>query len=311
MIILWEDTMKLGCVCFIISIIFFVAFAGAPSHIKKRIAVFDFEDKTDKSMRWWRSGKHVGQGMTDMLVTELVKSGKHMVIEREKLDKLMSEQKLGASGAITPQTAAQIGKLLGVEVAVFGAVTEFGYSQGSIGATGKKIGIGLKKNQARVGMDVRLVNTTTGEIVTAESVNASKTKPGLKVKTKMRSFSGKNDFDESLVGKATREAIEKVMVKINESMVKVPWSGKVVKASGNTIIINAGSLIGLKSGDILEVYSKGEELIDPDTGLNLGSEETKIGKIKITADMASGKASKCELIEGSGGTRGDIVRFPK
>lgn len=291
--------------------------AKEPSSMKKRIAVFSFEDKSDHKVRWWNHDQNIGEGMADMLVTTMVQSGTFTVIEREQMSALMKEQGLGASGAITPQTAASMGKMLGVDIAVFGSVTEFGYIEGGIGGRlplkapfgGRGIGIGIKTTSARVAVDVRLVNTTTGEIIAAETVKAKKSKKGLKLSTAHFSFDNRNKFDESLVGKATREAIDGVMDKISQNMRKLPWAGKVVKATGSSIIINAGSLVELALGDVLYVYQKGEDLIDPDTGLNLGSDETKIGSIKIIADMAGGKASKCELIEGSGGTRGDIIRF--
>ena len=52
--------------------------------LKKRVAVFTFEDKTDKTWRWW-DGRSPGDGMADMLTTELVKSGNYMVIERSEI----------------------------------------------------------------------------------------------------------------------------------------------------------------------------------------------------------------------------------
>ena len=47
--------------------------------MKKRVAVFTFEDKTDQSYHWW-DGRNPGDGMADMLTTALVKSGKYTVI---------------------------------------------------------------------------------------------------------------------------------------------------------------------------------------------------------------------------------------
>jgi len=46
---------------------------------KKRVAVFAFEDKTSHVVRWW-TGQPVGEGMADMLITALVKSGRYTVL---------------------------------------------------------------------------------------------------------------------------------------------------------------------------------------------------------------------------------------
>ena len=122
-------------------------------------------------------------------------------------------------------------------------------------------------------------------------------------------FKNKNQFDDSLVGKATRDAINDV-VKIADKNIKAgELVAKIIKvdAEGN-VIINKGSDVGVKIGDVLNIYRQGEELIDPDTGISLGSELEKIGAIKITSDMVEGKASKGEVVSGSNFKTGDIVK---
>jgi len=275
---------------------------------KPRIAVFDFEDKTDHSFYWWH-GKGVGAGMSDMLVTALVKSGKFRVFERDKINQILREQDFGASGAVTQETAAKIGKLLGVQYALFGAVTEFGYKQGGVGGRIKGIGIGVKKYDAVVAVDVRLVDVNTGEIIFSETVRKEKSKKGLRLDTPKLSFRNQNDFDNSLVGKATREAIDEIVEMLVKHAKPAEFRAKIVKVDEDgTVIINAGSEAGVKIGDVLYVYREGEELIDPDTGLSLGKEVKKIGTIKVTEDLFNGKASRAEIIQGTGFQRGDLVK---
>jgi len=285
--------------------------ADQMQRLKKRVAVFEFDDKTDHRHRWW-TGQPVGRGMADMLTTELVKSGKYRVMERTALEQIMKEQKLGQSGAVTPQTAAAVGKLLGVELAIIGAVTEFGYKKGNTGVNLKKkgFGFGIQSATASVGIDVRFTNTTTGEIISADNVRKEKSKKGLKINTRQFSFKNKNAFDESLVGKATREAIEEIMKKIDDQMGALPWQAKIIKVTGTTVYINSGAEAGVKIGDVFAVYSKGEELIDPDTGLSLGAEEAKIGEIGVTSNnIGNGKASKCVIRSGGGFSAGYLVRI--
>jgi len=52
----------------------------------------------------------------------------------------------------------------------------------------------------------------------------------------------------------------------------------------------------LDKGDVLDVFSQGEQIVDPDTGEVLGSEEEKVGRIKITDVQA--KFSKAKLVTG-------------
>ncbi|KAA3660829.1 MAG: hypothetical protein DWQ10_05825 [Calditrichaeota bacterium] len=282
--------------------------AGEKKGAKKRIAVFEFDDKTDHRVLWW-TGQGPGRGMADMLITELVKGGNYTVIERTALDKILAEQNLGKSGLVTPQTAAQTGKLLGVDIAVIGAVTEFGHSKGDVGGSAKGIGVGVSSQTVTVAVDVRFVNTTTGEILAAENIRRDKKKRGLSFRKQGLSFNNRNKFDQSLIGKATRDAIEDIMKLLDDKSASLVWQGKIVKADASSVIINAGAEAGLKVGDELVVYRKGEELIDPDTGISLGATEAKVGKIKVTDNsIGKGKASRCSIVSGSGYQRGDVVK---
>lgn len=277
--------------------------------IKKRVAVFVFEDKTDHHYYWWNR-KSVGEGISDMLTTALVKSGNYQVIERQELDQILNEQQLGASGMVTPQSAAAMGKVLGVELAVMGSVSEFGYKKSDVGGRIKRFGLGVQTQTAVVGLDCRMVNTTTGEIITSESVRKEKSAKGIKVHTANIDFKSKKAFDESLVGKAAREAINDVVKLIDKNAKKIPWQAKVITVKNDLVFINAGAISGVKVGDTFFIYRQGEELVDPDTGLSLGSIDTKIGEIRvINANIGEGKASQCSIVTGSGIQRGDFVRL--
>ena len=68
-------------------------FSLADAQPKKRLAVARFDDGA--------AYHGSGAGIADMLATALVKSGKFLVVERKDLEKVLNEQKLGASGIIT------------------------------------------------------------------------------------------------------------------------------------------------------------------------------------------------------------------
>src|ERR1700680_1867594 len=107
---------------------------AADKSSKPRVAVLEFKNKADN--QWWYS--HGGAAAQDMFVTELVKSGKFRVVDREQLEALMQEKHLTLSGDIDPSTAIKVGKLLGVNYLLTGAVTEYGATHK--GAHGPGIG---------------------------------------------------------------------------------------------------------------------------------------------------------------------------
>ncbi|MEJ2636664.1 MAG: CsgG/HfaB family protein [Calditrichia bacterium] len=280
-------------------------YSGELQGLKKRIAVVDFEDRSG-----W--GHNIGTGLADMLVTELVKSGNFMVVERQELAKIMEEQGLGMSGAVTPQSAAQVGKLLGVELMVMGSVSEFGEKKSGVGGAVGRLGIGgkISKSKARAVVDVRLVNTSTGEIVMAETAEGEEGSTGLdNISVKDIDFGNPTYWDNTILGKASRKAIDKTVKMIDKAMEKIPWEGKIIKANDDgTLYMKPGSAGGVQPGMEFAVYSQGEELIDPDTGISLGSEEQKIGKIKVVQDIGDGKACKAIVVSGTGFNTGDLIR---
>jgi hypothetical protein len=169
--------------------------------------------------------------------------------------------------------------------------------------------VGVSKEKATVAIDVRIVNTNTGEILAAENVRKEESKGGLSVDTPKGGFRDQSSFDRSLAGKATRDAIESIMALIEKQMGSVAWEGKVILVKGAEIYIKPGSDAGVKVGDTFAIYAEGEALVDPDTGLNLGSEVEKKGTIEVTSLVSGGKAAKAKVVSGSGFDKGQLVRL--
>ena len=271
---------------------------------KKRIAVSRFADG---------SGYHgCGAGVADMLATALVKTKKFSVIERKEIEKVMEEQKLGLSGMVTPETAPAVGKLLGVDLLVIGSVSELGTSKRDIGGGINIFGAGISKSQARAAVDIRLVNTTTGEIIAAETEEGTESTLGFKGSYESLHFDNVSEWNDTDIGKAAREAIDKTVELIVDNSANIPWSGRVLKVNADgTLLMKPGSEGNVAEGMEFDVYQLGEEVKDPDTGLSMGSEETKIGQIVVIGDALNGKAAKAKVSSGSGFKAGDIVREQK
>jgi curli biogenesis system outer membrane secretion channel CsgG len=302
----WEEVMKKFFSRLLIVIIFGNVFAQDLTGLKKRIAVVNFEDKA-------HYGHNIGQGIADMLVTKLVESKKYLVVERNELDAILKEQGLGQSGLVTQQSAAKVGQLLGVEMIVTGSISEFGEKKSKVGGGIGSLGgfnIGVATKTARVAVDIRLVNTNTGEIVAAKSADGEDSSTGLdNVGIEDVNFHNSTTWDNTQLGIASRIAIEKCVNYINEGMSGIPWEGKIIKATEGTVYMKPGSKGGVQPGMKFGVYRPGEELIDPDTGLSLGSEESKIGEIEYLSDVADGKAGKAIVKSGTGMQTGDLIRI--
>src|ERR1041385_116957 len=79
------------------------------------VAIFDFESK-DEGVR------DLGPKVASLLNANLSAEPKIIIVERAELEKVLSEQELGLSGTVSPDTAAKVGKLTGAKVLVTGRV---------------------------------------------------------------------------------------------------------------------------------------------------------------------------------------------
>jgi len=277
-----KKILSLACCALAVLVLAGQAFAAG----KKIVCVMELEDKSSHAHGW----QNVGTGVADMMVTALAETKKYTLIEREKLDKVLAEQNLGASGAVTAQTAAKIGRLLGAHYIITGAVTEFGVKDSKIGVGGlEKVlpfggGAKVSKNTARAALDVRAIDTTSAQIVAAAKGEGSKSSAEFKGDLSIApSFDfGKDGFDETIIGKAARKAVEDVVKELTSAFDESgPGAIKIIKITGNQIYINSGGADGEKVGRVYDIFRAGEEMLDPDTGESLGSEEEKVGSAKV------------------------------
>ncbi len=276
---------------------------------KKRIAVAGFENKVQNW--WWDPSWEIGEGMSDMLTTALFETDRFIVVERQALEDIITEQDLAEEGRIRPETAAKVGQLLGAQILIRGAITEFEHKKsggaGAVKVKGLEIGVG--EEVAYVAIDVRMYDSTTGQVLQSRHVEKTAKTTGVAVAGAYKGIAfGGSSFEKTPLGKVTREAIKDAINFIVAQMETVPWEGRVVKADTlDKIYINAGADTGITVGMLLEVYKPGEELIDPETGLSLGSEETKVGVIQVNS--VQDKFSIAVAVSGEAFSREDIVRY--
>jgi curli biogenesis system outer membrane secretion channel CsgG len=183
----------------------------APKSIQvKRIAALPFEDKTISSPL----KGDVGSLAVDQLTTLLVNSERFAVIERERLDAVLQEQGLAGKGIVDSRTAAQIGKVLGVELVFTGAITNWEVKESKKGTYVLIAGSTEKVLDIDLAVDGRIIDTTTGQVYFAdfgeikrqEKVSASAVlsiAPGGYVK-----------LEQSAAGKQLRLALDAMLSKI-------------------------------------------------------------------------------------------------
>ena len=182
------------------------AFAAKPV-----VGVAEFTNDTNAG--WWYSD--VGDDLSAMLANELSGTGKFRVVERDKLDKVLEEQDLADSGRIKKGTGAKIGEVTGAQYLVFATVSAFDTKTASTGGgvSFRGISVGGKKEEAYIAVDLRVVDTTTGEVSFTRTVEARSTGGGLNVGLYRGGFGGNLSKEQNT---PTGKAIRAVIMEISE-----------------------------------------------------------------------------------------------
>jgi curli biogenesis system outer membrane secretion channel CsgG len=279
---------------------------------KLRIAVTAFENKV--KMPWWDASWRIGEGLAEMLTTELMRTGRFIVVERQALGDVVREQELGQSGLMRRETAAPTGQLMGAQVVVRGAITEFDARSSGAGAgvRSRDVAFEGKYQSAHVALDLRLIDTSTGQVMASHHAAKAVPAAGGALGARVGSVTfGGDAFFQTPIGQATRAAMQDAVQFILATLAATSPAGgaslAIVKVEEGIAYINAGANANVRVGDVFTVYSSGEELVDPSTGLKLGRHEKMIGFIQITEVQEQFAVG---TIRSDGGTmkRGDRVR---
>ncbi len=87
------------------------------------LVVMPFEDRSPSPEWAW-----LGKGLAEMLTTDLSGSSRLVLLDRMRLEPLLSEMDLAAGGLVDPDTAARLGRLLAADRVLFGSYEKDGDS---------------------------------------------------------------------------------------------------------------------------------------------------------------------------------------
>ena len=256
---------------------------------KPRVAIMNFENTSTGS--YW--GDNLGAAAADELTTQLVQSGQFTVVERAKLESILSEQDFGASGRVNAATASKIGQVLGVQLIFTGSITQFSVERKSIGFRG----IGGSYSNAESKLDVRLINSETGEILMAAEGQGNKRMGG----GYFKGARAEQTFDQGAAQEALRPAVENVVAKVAARAGEfaslqppVPVS-QIVGGSGGAFYINRGQNAGVTVGQQFAVSRVVDEIKDAN-GQVLDQIVNQVGRVEVTQVLSQSAVVK--VIEG-------------
>ena len=293
-----------------------VALATAPILADDLPACFVAPFSGDANVvQFWQPA--VGQGLGEMLTTELGKINKFQMLEVNQLGDLKNEINMGEDGWVDQAQKVDKGGFAAADFMFTAKVTRFGNKQQSLGLGGFAHGalgaLGVKTTTADVRIDWRLVDVATRKIIKTGSAVEAQTGLGFAIGGGGGGAGGGVSFDnsefmDSALGKATVKAINDIIAEVQST--SLPESGRVKQkttiaaranaasatafaathnvpgkvlavANKDAIIISLGTKNGFKDGDKVNLYQSVDT--KDDKGNVVFSDEKLVGELTISA----------------------------
>ncbi len=256
--------------------------------------------------------------IADLLASSLMDSHRFDIVEREQLGRILAEQGLGGSGLLANPSAPKVGALLGAQYAVMVTVDEWipevEKSHTRMGTLRQRWGGGvdLGKAKSMVVLTVKVVDIATGKFIASETVagTASSRSIGLGgIRASTGGWLGgtHESTKKAPITEALAVAVHKATYRIVTELRERPWQSVVAKVNKDgAIYIRGGTAVGLQEGQEFDVYARGEDLEDPETGESLGAALKLIGRVRT--DAVGELSSVVQVVSGCKGIkRGDVL----
>lgn len=236
----------------------------------------------------------VRQSLKDQVITALNQTRKFEIVARTDLDSVMKEMDLQNSGLVSTPVANDVAAaqyMLDIDIDSFQDYKEE--------AQFKNIGKAAKTRIIRFSVIAKIYDLTQGgKLIESVSVQRNERKM-----EKVNDFvQGNGELSDVLMRDISASIAEELSNKVADRI----FPPRVIAISGDQASINRGEGTGIEVGQIWKAYALGEEMIDFDTGENLGREETEVGTIEIIQVLP--KFSKGTVLSDFGIERGQVSR---
>ncbi len=263
------------------------------------------------AIQYWQPA--MGEGLGEMLTTELGKANKFQMLEINDLGDLKNEINMGADGWVDQSEKVDKGGFAAADFMFTAKVTRFGNTESHIGLGGFVPGalgnLGVHQTVADVRIDWRLVDVASRKIIKTGSASAEEKGGGFDVGSNVGGNGGNigmgnHEFMSSALGKATEKTLQQIISDVQATT--LPESGRVKQkaalaaktgaatdalkhtpgkvlavASKDAIIVSLGSKLGFKEGDKLQLFQTND--VKDDKGNVVFTDEKLVGELTIVS----------------------------
>lgn len=240
--------------------------------LKRRVAIARFSDETRRGSSFFvdQNYDRIGRQTSDMLGARLTETGRFIMLERTDLNQVIAEQNYAS---LEPSR-------VGADYLIIGSVSEFGHS--NVSETG--VFTRNRIQQATATVNVRLVDTTNGQIVfSQEATGEARAEASTTFGVGERAA-----FNTQLGDRAVSAAISQLVSNLMENLLDRPWQAYIVGSQNGSLLMTGGQQQGLQVGDQLVLYRRGDTVRNPQTGLNIELPPERLADVQVTGFIGRG-----------------------
>jgi curli biogenesis system outer membrane secretion channel CsgG len=212
------------------------------------------------------------------------------VIDRQEVDQLLDEQTAQAL-AENRDLPSAMGSLRGCDYLMIGSLQNFSMEEETLKLPNSSRVMEVLDGFAEGNM--RLVDARSGDIMESRKIS---------VGDQLDIQAGEDRLIAALA--------DSFAAKVVANLLNAVYPMKVAAVAPDaTVYVNRGRDGLLARGAVLDVMRPGRKVIDPDTGVELGSMDSLIGQIKLTT--VEENRSLGSMVDGSGVQPGDLLKLVK
>lgn len=264
--------------------------------VKKRLLILDFFNESPYG------GEDLANQASQELTQELSASP-DFVLENGMKETLPNSKEIYSGGGLKLVQLSKRARTMGINLVVYGRVID-----ARVRDKIDEIGVVREtKSYTEAKVEVRIFDVYNNKEFYSEVLDGYATDSSYRFY--FTDAEEKLNYRQELLRYGVRIAVKKIVPRIIETSARLVWVGRVARIVGEKVYINAGKLSGIQQGDVLKVFTEGEEIYDPETGALIGSSK---GEVKGTIEIVDffGPDGSIGILH-SGGTvmEGDYLRL--
>ena len=250
--------------------------AGAKNDTRKSITVLPFDVLPSKIVTYSTNLAltNITSRIADSITTELNQSRKFSVLNRSFEKQFSKERALWDSEQVSSSEASRLGQKLGADFIVLGKIYQLDFSKKNT----NYYGMNNSSIEATIDLYYTVIEAATEKVMWSDTVT----------------YQHKSAKEQAVVG----EFVTGLSSSIVTNILDVIYPIKIMKLvnEGNVLLNQGGKRLSV--GQRMEVYSSGESIMDPDTGMEIKIDGSKVAELEVT--QVKPKYSIAKLVQGSG-----------